>query len=630
MLRHLLLGGIPDAAHVATLLQAHRGEQAQMLSLLHTSLGNAYVQSVIQLNPNAPPPKKQSSIPLTTEEGLKAQADKITIEQLLKSKSMDAGNDASQALKMLLEVDADHVARVIDGLDDKAFENLLSRSSDAEKELLAKLAAVSKNASRKLQLWQVAHIARAENDIARLKGDAGRDVPKHKHVDEENGGFFYEEDEAEKEEIEGTYTRAQQVNRKRHNRRTAAVETTKDEVATEVNRLQSKQKAGDLTLADVEKMMARKDLEYEIERDNNLNLTAAGTYTKGEPVEWSKDELEAVKVTLDRLPQVRDPDSFSELRRIKGDLSRPIGGEYKEDENRIEMTDFANNSGDKSRFKGDLSMREGVSDEFAKEHGYSIGAPEYVLTHEFGHDVDAKNPKAKAAFEKAAGWKTVTLDELVADGVKPEQIETLENQRAAPNFKEVDITGNTMMYTPIPGKTTFWAVPITAIPSLDEGTPAIGDGDSWEYSRVNSNEHFAEVYAKAVHLPVSLHDDLIVKPTAKAEQAEREVDGIQKQIDQVTANALAPNGNAHLVALKQKLAEAKQHAARAQAAKQQRGEQFAVMRNDVFHTNQATALALERLKAKRISPQKLNEFERAAATMSTPEQIAILEKEAMK
>lgn len=82
--------------------------------------------------------------------------------------------------------------------------------------------------------------------------------------------------------------------------------------------------------------------------------------------------------------------------------------------------------------------------------------------------------------------------------------------------------------------------------------------------------------------------------------------------------------------LEKELAAAKQRALRAEAAKQQRGDQFKVMRNDVFHTDQATALALERLKAKKISPQKLNEFERAAATMSTPEQIANLEAEAMK
>jgi hypothetical protein len=201
-LRYLLVGGIPDIADVATLLDAHRGEQAQMVSMLHTTLGNAYVQSVIQLNPNAPPPKKKSTLPFASEEDLEAQADKGTIERLLKSKGMDASKDATDALRMLLEVDSEHVARVVDGLDDKAFENLLSRISDSDKELLAKLAAGSKNASRKLQLWQVAHIARAENDVQRLKGDAGRDVPKYKEVDEE-GGVTYEDSRLRRRNSDG-------------------------------------------------------------------------------------------------------------------------------------------------------------------------------------------------------------------------------------------------------------------------------------------------------------------------------------------------------------------------------------------------------------------------------------------
>jgi hypothetical protein len=152
--------------------------------------------------------------------------------------------------------------------------------------------------------------------------------------------------------------------------------------------------------------------------------------------------------------------------------------------------------------------------------------------------------------------------------------------------------------------------------------------DSWEYTRVNSNEHFAEIYAKAVHLPVSLHDDLVVKPTAKAEETQREVERIQNQIDQLQANPTAPK--AMLVNLKKDLADAKHKAADAASAKQQRGDQFNVMRNDVFHTNEATALALERLKAKKVSAKKLKDFEDAAATMSTPEQIATLEKEALK
>jgi hypothetical protein len=143
---------------------------------------------------------------------------------------------------------------------------------------------------------------------------------------------------------------------------------------------------------------------------------------------------------------------------------------------------------------------------------------------------------------------------------------------------------------------------------------------------VNSNEHFAEVYAKAVHLPVSLHDDLVAKPTAAAEAAQQKVSELKSQIETLQADPNATNREARLAALKQKLSLATADATKKETAKQQRGDQFKVMRNDVFHTDKATALALERLKAKKVSAKKVKEFESAAATMSTPEQIATLER----
>ena len=50
-------------------------------------------------------------------------------------------------------------------------------------------------------------------------------------------------------------------------------------------------------------MRERKDLEYEIECDNNLNLTAERSIgLSGDIVSWETDELELVRTTLARLP----------------------------------------------------------------------------------------------------------------------------------------------------------------------------------------------------------------------------------------------------------------------------------------------------------------------------------------
>jgi hypothetical protein len=176
-LRSMLVGGVPDPTAVAALLHSHRAEQAQMYSVLHASMGNSFVQSVIQLNPMAPPPMKAAPLPMASEEDLKAQADKLTVEQLLKTSTLDSVKDATTALNILLEVDEAHRGRVIDGIDDKAFDNLISRLNDSERERLAKLVAASKNPKRKLRMWSEQHVGRAESDLARKRGDIGAERP---------------------------------------------------------------------------------------------------------------------------------------------------------------------------------------------------------------------------------------------------------------------------------------------------------------------------------------------------------------------------------------------------------------------------------------------------------------------
>lgn len=76
------------------------------------------------------------------------------------------------------------------------------------------------------------------------------------------------------------------------------------------------------------------------------------------------------------------------------------------------------------------------------------------------------------------------------------------------------------------------------------------------------------------------------------------------------------------------LEKLKASAMRAERAELQRGEEFRIMRSDVFGTDKAIAVAVERLKTKQVSAKVLGEFERRAARVSTPEQVAVLEREA--
>jgi hypothetical protein len=631
-LRMMLVGGVPDPGAIAALLQAHQAEQAQMMGVLHASLGNSFVQSVIQLSPTAPPAPKTQTVPLATEEDLKAQADKLTAEQLLKTNTLDSAKNATQALDILLEVDEAHRGRVIDGIDDKAFENLLSRLNEADRVKLAKLVTASKNPRRKLLLWGEQHVGQAEGDLARMKGDIGREAPKMESQ-YEGEGMVDDPDAIEK--TEATYTRAQRLNRRRHERRTAAVASTKQEVAQETKYLLAKDKKGELTLEQVDELIARKDAEYEIERDHNINLTGEGTYKDGSPVMWEKDELKEVELTLERLPQLQDPVSVKELRRVKGpEYPLKKGGERFSDH--IEITGWGATTSPGFGHGG--NKREGVSDEFKKEHGDNIGTLEFVLTHEIGHDVAANDPKAMEAFTKAAGWKKVKVDALRADNIQETDIAKLEETRSLPNAADFEIASTTTTYKPIQNsKDEFWALPRTAVPTMDEQTPSeIVNGetttkvDTWQYARTDPDEQFAEVYAKAVHVPEKLHDELVDRPTIAAKEAQDRVAKLQAQIKTLKADASIKDRDAKLARLQAQLGEMKQVAAEKELAKQQRGDEFRIMRNDVFHADKATAMALQRLQAAKVSKEKLEEFEKAAARMSTPEQIAMLEKEAMK
>src|ERR1051326_3130044 len=241
-LQALFAHGMPDVRVVAQLFQKYPMERDDMAAWLHGTAGNSYVQSVfgsigsntvnawsppIRLDPNAPPPPPKSNAPLATGEDLDARAKKSLAQDLLKATS-ETGENARKALGILLEIDDSRRGKMIDELDDTAFANLVERVPDADREQFTKLFGTPR-ADRKLLLWAEAHKSRAGNDVARLKGDAGKDAPLHPHK-HRHGKVTWEVDDDEKEQIESTYTDAQKLNRKKHERREAAVDSTKTEV----------------------------------------------------------------------------------------------------------------------------------------------------------------------------------------------------------------------------------------------------------------------------------------------------------------------------------------------------------------------------------------------------------------
>lgn len=631
-LQSLLARGLPDVRVIAQALAAHPAEQSAMLAMLHGTAGNGYVQSVIAAlgaTTHGAPPTATSPLPNVRSEDLEARAQKIQAQDLLKSTDLATGEHARQAMEILISIDDEHRGKMLDELDDRAFENLLDRVPDHERERFTKLVAVSHKPERKLRLWAGAHKARAENDIARYKGDAGRDAPLYKTTDDD-GAEVWEADEDEKEQIEAGYTRAQKLNRRRHERRVSAVDTTKREVDVEVARLSKKADKGSLTLADVDELTERKDLEYQIELENNLDLTASGVNDNGTDVVWSKSELESVRMTLARLPHVRNPDAFETLERrpYSKNWMDGVGGETFGGD-KISIFNWGTTTEPAFRHGGD--KREMVSDDFKQAHGDTIGSQEFVVTHEVGHDVAHQGRKALEAMTKAAGWRKVKVDDLRKDGLSEEDIARLDARRANPNEGGgLDIGGELDTYAAIPDSDDYWALPRTAVPAQSEGTPGRHGEDTWLYARVNPAEQFAEIYAKAVHVPEKLHDELVDRPAAAARNAQQQVVDVRTKLEELRAKTNGQTADPQLAVLTRRLAAVQEEAALKETAKRQRAEEFRIMREDVFHTDKAVVIALEHLEAKRVSAAKLAEFEKRAAVASTPEQIAYLESEALE
>jgi hypothetical protein len=631
-LQALFAHGRPDVHVVAQLFQKYPMEQGDMAAWLHGTAGNSYVQSVfdaigsntvhawsppVRLDPNAPPPPPKSNVPLAKGEDLDARAKKTLAQDLLKATS-DTGENARKALEVLLEIDDSRRGKIIDELDDVAFANLIERVPDADRERFTQLLATTRP-ERKLQLWAEAHKSHAENDIARYKGDAGKDAPLYPHQ-HRNGKVTWKPKEKEKEQIESTYTDAQKINRKKHERREAAVASTKKEVDSEVKDLLARNQAGKLTMADVDELSERKELEYQIELENNISLEAHGT-------QWTTSELESLRMTLARLPQVRNPDAIASIDRQQVGSTAGVGAITAAGR---EITLYDKGALEWPGFRHGGDKREMVSDEFKQKYGDKIGTQEFVITHEVGHDVANQDPKAFEAMTKASGWKKVKVDDLRKDGVSEDDIKTLDARRANPNEGGgVDISGKLNTYAPISGGDEYWALPKTGAPQAGEAAPGV-DGDSWLYARVNPDEQFAEIYAKAVHVPEKLHGDLIERPAEAAREAESKVAVLQSQIADLQNNPTAQGKQAKLQVLQQRLADAKTTAQQKETAKAQRAEEFRIMREDVFHTDKAVVLARERLKAKKVSADKLKVFEERVAVASTPEQVAFLEAEAMK
>lgn len=601
------------------------------------------------LDPNAP--RKLPGVeggPLDNA-AAKRIASKGDAEALLKAKDDPTGAKAGHAVELLLQIPADERGKAIDALDDAAFRALLDRVPSEQREHYMGLLAGTKRADRKLHLWKEAHVSRARNDATRQKGDIGADEPD---VEQKLGGVDVDESPAKREtatkewhakhdetdnsqhafDVRGAKrTVEQKGNLARHERRVERATHTRDEVRDEVGDLYGADGTVP-TLAEVDAVIARKEKEYALEQKSGIDFT--NEMRGPNERKWELDELDSVELTLDRLPHDHTGrlDGFKELRRagaLQGRTS--VGGATTANKQLMEIfdngaTEFEEDGTPREAFSHGGQKREGVSDAFDKQHSDRIGILEWALTHEIGHDVAARNPNAFNAFKKAAGYSEVTRDEMLADGMTEDEIKAIDPSNPGSGGSN---PGHQRRYSARPGG-KFEGVDHTGLPysSPDLSPNKLDDrndskANSWRYSAESADEHFADVYAKAVHKPGQLYDDLVAQPAAAAKLARRHV---AELLAQINATPETPANADKLARLQAALDKSTADMETKQRAVEQRGGQFEVMREQVFHGDKAANEARVRLGLAGVDDKRLTHFDAEAAQLSTPEQILMLEE----
>lgn len=350
-----------------------------------------------------------------------------------------------------------------------------------------------------------------------------------------------------------------------------AAESTRDAFGKQVAELGA---SDALTHEQAAEIAAVRGQEHDLEIANNLDLRE-GRRADGSAARWSGPELGALESMIGKLPSAHVAGN-AKLERFERAGVSPEGGDE------AEMWGASHGSGTISLFDAGAAQ--------------SPAQIEQILTHEVGHSVHDAMPKQFAAYQKAAGWRSMDNHRAKLTAAEAGALQG-DRGRGWRERQPINKGGENLMVDPYdPGKTL--AVSDTAIPG----------GDAWAYGATHPKEQFAEHYKRSVHDPLAVHRDLVHQP-------QQQVDQDQFKIQMAREQGADPARLANLEAA----------AKRSQQAQRQRKGQFDIMRNDVFGTHTATDEAAARMAAGGASPEQLAAFRAEAAKYSTPAQIAALE-----
>lgn len=534
----------------------------------------------------------------------------------------DPDQDAIKAVDTLTGLSAAQQRQAMQRMSNDDFDRLLSRVPKDNREQLESLYKNCTDPEKKLRLWAEVH-----------KSKVGNNAREQNLVDTAVSSLFGGDPDLAR----------------RTQDRTDIATTTEQEVDEEVKHLLELKRSGKkLTTKDVEKLAQRKDLESKIELKHLVNITndvdnagtpGAGTTKPTERVTWSKQDLEQIASGLDRLPPGATSGNplLKEIRRSK--MRKDF------DSTSSSWVDDPNVGGDHGggvitvydtgltgsyRHTGQTSQLGDHHKGKKTPHG-PISPLEETIVHEVGHDIADLNTASMDKLKRTTGWgdvggkaqlKTQLMNTGLSDAEAEAKITELEAQRGS-EYGAAGVTVNGVTYRIDPYDENGFV-------SHNEG--AVPGGAEWDYARVSYHEHYAELYAKSVHVPERLHRDLIEKPAKDVEAKEKSRKKLADRIDKLRSGGKATPQQIAKVAEQLKSAEA--DLAKAQREKDMYEQQWSIMREDVFGTTDAKvdeaadSMMKDVPEAKRKKAGKLEkEFKKRAEIAVTPQQLEALQKE---
>jgi hypothetical protein len=522
----------------------------------------------------------------------------------------DPDKDAIKAVDTLTSLSAAQQRQAMQRMSSADFDRLLSRVPKDNREQLESLFKNCTDPEKKLRLWAEVHKSRVGNDAKEknavdtaLHGVLGSDADLARRVQD----------------------------------RSDIATTTDQEVDEEVKHLLELKKSGrKLSAKDVEKLAQRKHLVNITNDVDNAGTPGSGAVKPTERVTWSKQELEQIASGLDRLPPGATAGNplLKEIRRSKMRKDFDSGTSSWEDQPNVGgdhgggvITVYDAGVHGNYRHTGQTSQLGDHHKGKKAPHG-PISPLEETIVHEVGHDIADLNSASMDKLKATTGWgdvgdkaalKAKLMGAGLSDADAEARISELEGQRDTYGAPGITVGGVT--YHVDPYSSGF-------ISHNEGGVPA---GEEWDYARMSYHEHYAELYAKAVHVPERLHRDLVEKPAKDVEAKDKSRRKLATRIEQLRKSGASP---AQVAKVEEQLKHAEADLEKAKREKDMHEQQWQLMREDVFGVtddavdNSADSLMKDVPKAKRKKAQKLEkEFKQRAERVATPHQLEALEKE---